>query len=141
MKTIVLYYSFGGHTKAEAARLASERDAELIGLVETKKRRLLSAFFPGAYHAKTRKASEIQSLTADLTQYDRIIIGSPIWGGFPTPAFNAIVDLLPAGKEVELFFCSAGGSSKDSEEGTRRMIQDRGCTLVEYRDIKAKKDK
>lgn len=141
MKTIVLYYSFGGHTKAEAIRQASERGAELICVEELKKRRLLSAFFPGAYHAKTRKASMIQSLPTDLTQFDRIVIGSPIWGGFPTPAFNAIVNLLPAGKEVELFFCSAGGSSKDSQEGTRQMIRDRGCTLINYSDIKMGKDK
>ena len=139
MKTIILYYSLGGHTKAEAEKLAAQRDAEMYAIEEVKRRNILNAVIPGCFHARNRKASEIKALSVDLNAYDRIMIGAPIWGGFPSPAFNSMIELLPEEKEVELFFCSGGGDSSMSSEGTRRMVAARNCTLVEYRDIKTGK--
>ena len=71
----------------------------------------------------------------NLQDYDRIIIGCPIWARYPAPAFNAIVEMLPSGKEVELFFCSAGGDSAASAEGTKELIAKKGCTVTTYRDV------
>jgi len=139
MKTIVLYYSFGGSTKAEAERIAAENDAVLCRVVETKNRSLISSFVQGAPNAMKRKASEIKQIGQDLNSFDRIIIGCPIWGGYPAPAFNAIVELLPMDKEVELFFCSGGGDTQKSSQGTRDLISKKGCKLISYRDVKTEK--
>ncbi len=83
-----------------------------------------------------RKTVAIQPLNVSLKEYDRIIIGCPIWAGYPAPAFNAIVELLPAGKEVGLFFCSGGGDQQKSEQGTKEMIEKKGCTVISCRDIR-----
>jgi flavodoxin len=139
MKTIVLYYSFGGSTKAEAERIAAENDAVLCRVVETKNRSLISSFVQGAPNAMKRKASEIKQIEQDLNSFDRIIIGCPIWGGYPAPAFNAIVELLPRDKEVELFFCSGGGDTQKSSQGTKDLISKKGCKLISYRDVKTEK--
>ncbi|HCU08322.1 MAG TPA: hypothetical protein DF480_05075 [Clostridiales bacterium] len=139
MSTIILYYSLGGRTKVEAEKLAVQRDAELYAIEEVKRRNILNALIPGCFHSRKRKASEIRPLSIDLNGFDRILIGAPIWGGFPAPAFNTVIQLLPENKEVEVFLCSGGGSSALSEEGTRHMLTDRNCTLVEYRDIKTGK--
>jgi flavodoxin len=136
MKTIVLYYTMGGTTKAEAERVAAEEGAELCPILETKKRSGISAFSSGCPSAMKRKASAIQPLGYDLNEFDRIVIGSPIWAGFPAPAFNAAVSLLPSGKEVELFFCSGGGAEPKSEQGTKDLIAAKGCKLISYRDVK-----
>jgi len=139
MKTIVLYYSFGGSTKAEAERIAAENDAVLCRVEETKNRSLLSAFVPGAPNSMNRKASEIKQIEQDLNSFGRIIIGCPIWGGYPAPAFNAIVEMLPRSKEVELFFCSGGGDTQKSSQGTKDLISKKGCKLISYRDVKTEK--
>jgi flavodoxin len=139
MRTIVLYYSFGGSTKAEAERIAAANDAVLCRVEERKDRSLLSAFVPGAPNSRNRKASEIKQIGQDLNSFDRIIIGCPVWGGYPAPAFNAIVELLPSGKEVELFFCSGGGETPKSSQGTKDLISKKGCRLVSYRDVKTGK--
>lgn len=136
MKTVILYYSLGGATKAEAERLAAEQGAELCPIREKKKRNVFTAFFSGCPEAMKRKASKIQPLGCNLEEYDRIVIGCPIWAGFPAPAFNAAVNLLPPDKEVELFFCSGGGEEPKSEAGTKELIAEKGCTLVSYRDIR-----
>jgi flavodoxin len=139
MKTIVLYYSFGGTTKKEAERIAADNDAVLCRVEETKNRSLISAFVKGAPNAMKRKTSEIKQIEQDLNSFDRIIIGCPVWGGYPAPAFNAIVELLPRDKEVELFFCSTGGDTQKSSQGTKDLISKKGCRLVSYRDAKAEK--
>lgn len=136
MKSVVIYYSFKGHTKNAAVKLAADRDAELFEICEAKRRSFPAAVIPGCFDARKRRASAIHDIPADLNAFDRILIGAPIWGGYPAPAFNSLVHLLPEGKEVEVFLCSAGGSSALSAEGTRQLIRDRGCRLVEYHDIK-----
>lgn len=136
MKTLILYYTFGGTTKKEAERLAAETGADLCRVKEKHSRSFLTTFLPGCPQAMHRKASAIQPVSADLTAYDRIVLGCPIWADYPAPAFNAMVELLPPGKEVELFFCSGGGTTK-SEAGTKEMIEKKGCTVVSLRNIKS----
>ena len=136
MKTIIVYFTFGGSTKKEAERLAAELGATLYRVREARNRSFFGSFLPGAYLAMHHKAVNIQPLDINLQNYDRIIIGCPVWAGNPAPAFNAIVELLPAGKEVELFFCSGGSGTQKSEKGTRALIEKKGCTIVSYRDVK-----
>ena len=115
------------------------RGAVLCEVQEKKKRNMFTAFISGCPQAMKRIASEIQEIPYDLADYERIVIVAPIWAGFPVPAFNAIVNLLPAGKEVELFLCSGGGEAPKSEEGTKKMIQDKNCKLIAYHDIRTSK--
>jgi flavodoxin len=141
LKTIVLYYSLSGNTKAEAERIAKEENAELCEIQETKKRSRFSAFVPGCLQARQRQTPAIKPLGHPLSNFDRIIIGCPIWAGFPAPAWNAVLQLLPEGKDVSLFFCSASGKTTQSQQGTKDLIAQKGCTLSGYRDIKTGTDK
>ena len=136
MKTAIVYYTFGGSVKKEAERLAAELDAPLYRVREARRRSLLGAFVPGGYQAMRRKAPAIRPPDIRLQEFDRIIIGCPVWAGYPAPAFNAIADLLPKGKEVEIFLCSGGGETPKSEAGTRALIERKGCTVAAYRDVK-----
>ncbi len=135
MKTVILYYTFGGSTKKEAERMAAELDAPVHRVKEARSRSLIGSFIPGCPAAMHRQTPSILPLTVDLQDYDRIVIGCPVWAGCPAPAFNSIVELLPEGKEVEVFLCSGGGDTKKSEAGTREVIKDRGCTVVSYRNV------
>lgn len=139
MKTIVLYYSLKGNTKAEAEKIAEKDGAAICRIEEVKRRNIFTAFVPGCPHAMKRKASPVKSPNCDLTDFDKIIIGTPIWAGYPVPAFNSIVQMLPPGKDVELFFCSDGGSSLKSKQGTIDMLASKGCSLKSYLDIKTGK--
>ena len=135
MKTIIIYYSFSGSTEREAKRLSSELGATLLRVNEVRNRSSFGSYILGCPQAMRRKAVAIRPLGIDLKQFDKIIIGCPIWAGFPAPAFNSIVQQLPAGKDVELFFCSGGGDRQRSEQGNKDLIKDKGCKLVSYRDV------
>lgn len=135
MKDVIIYYTFGGSTMKEAERLAKELDAPVFRVKEARNRGLLASFIPGGYQAIHRKAVAIRPLDADLREYDRIIIGCPVWGGYPAPAFNSIVEMLPGGREVEIFLCSGGGDTEKSREGTISLVEGKGCCVISYRNI------
>ena len=135
MKTIILYYTFGGSTKKEAERLAKELNATTYRVKETRNRCFLAAFVPGGFYAMKRKTVAIQPIKVNLKEYDRIILGCPVWAAYPAPAFNSIVEQLPAGKEVGIFLCSGGGDTKKSEEGTKALIEKKGCKVISYQDV------
>ena len=140
MKKIVLYYTFGGSSRKEAERIASQDlESVLCEVLEQKKRSMLSAFFSGCPQALKRKASLIKELPFSLTEFDRIILVAPVWAGYPVPAFNAMVDRLPQGKEVEIYLCSAGGETPKSEAGTKELIEQKKCKLISFHQIKTSK--
>lgn len=136
MKTLVIYYSHSGKTKKEAEKLAASVGGELCEVTEVKKRGVFGAYFIGCPQALKRVVPAIRPIGAKLEDYERIYIGAPIWAGHPAPAFNAVVKALPAGREVGLFLTSGSGDSSKSADGTKKLIENKGCNVIEYKDIK-----
>jgi len=135
MKTIIMYYSFSGKTKALAEQKASELNAGIEEVIEVKKPSMLGAFFGGVFKAIKRKKITIKPIQADLAGYDQIIIMAPVWASLPAPAFNNIAEHIPSGKKVEIIMVSESGKSKS--KGTIELLTSRGCEVTGYSDIKA----
>ena len=135
MKAAVLYYTFGGATKKEAERIGAELQAPVFRVKEKRNRSLIGSFIPGGFQAMKRKKTKILPLEVDLSAFERIYIGGPVWAASPAPAVNAIIDLLPAGKEVEVFLCSGGNDPRPSDEVTKKMIEAKGCTVTKIYTI------
>jgi len=134
MKTIIMYYSHSGNTKALATKKAQELGADMEELIEIEK-----PFIPvGIYRAVNRVRAKIQPFQAELDEYDKIIIMSPVWAGHPVSAIYSLIDRLPSGKQVELIMTSGGGSTKNSTEGTKALVAERGCEVVGYADVVVK---
>ena len=77
----------------------------------------------------------IEPLAVSLEEYDRIILMSPVWGGCPAPAFNAMVRELPAGKEVEIRLTSDSGAARDLE-ALKKRVEQMGVTVTKLEVIK-----
>ena len=122
-KVLVLYYSQTSNTKAVAEEIAKKLNADIEEVVPTTP-------YDGDFQAtiersmKDReegKVPEIKPLAADVSKYDVIFIGYPIWFGTyapPVATFLSQVDL--SGKKV-VPFCTFGSgglesSVKDLEE-------------------------
>ena len=89
MKAIILYYSFTGNTKRVAEILAEylgQRYELKIKRLEAKDE---SAFFiKQATRALLRKQANVFALDFDLSIYDLICFGTPVWAFGPAPAMN-----------------------------------------------------
>ncbi|MDD3920517.1 MAG: hypothetical protein PHO41_05035 [Eubacteriales bacterium] len=138
MNSIVLYYSYHGHTKKVAEKLARAQNAELVEVKTRRRQNALAAYLVECPRARMRKLARIQPIDQDLTGYDFITLASPVWAGFPAPAFNAMTALLPKGKNVQVVLVSGHGSgaTKKSAEGTKHQIRQQGCTVVGYKEVK-----
>ncbi len=136
MKTIILYYSYSGNTKVLANKKSKELEADIEEIVEVKK----PAMIVGLYRVLRQKKTEIRPIKSQLDSYDKIIIMSPVWGGSPVSPINSLIECLPAGKKVEIIMVSGGGGTKKSAERTKSLVMMKGCDVVGYTDLMAKKE-
>jgi flavodoxin len=107
MKTIILYASYRGHTKRLAEKIAALLGAELEGVVFGTWR-----IFP---HMIGIRGGNYPIL--DLSGYDIIYAGGPVWMARPSPGFSKLLKNLElSGKEIKCFSRSGGGNT-DKVEG------------------------
>jgi len=141
MKSAILFYSFGGATRKEAAKRSAQNDADVFELVEAKKRGMFSAFLSGCPQALGRKASAIKELSIDWSLYDSVTLMAPVWAGSPAPAFNAALAIIPKGMKVNVVLCSGGGETPKSKDGTIAMLKERGFSVGSYEDVRTAPNK
>ena len=138
MKTLVIFYSYSGRTKAIAEGVAVKESADIAEIKDVKRPGKLKAYTAGIIGAIKGKAWPIQPLGVDLTAYDRLILLAPVWADNPPPAFNAILELLPEGKTVAVKMVSASGKSNCIDR-LKAILNAKFCTLESFQDIKAEK--
>ena len=140
MKTLILFYSLSGNTKAFAEKKARELGADIEEILEEKKASMISVWVFGVSRALKRQTVPIKPIKSQISSYDTIIIMSPVWAGKPTPAINSVFALLPPGAKVEIIMVSAGGGTPKSSGGTKTLLTTRGCEVIGYTDVKVKRD-
>lgn len=139
MKALIIYYSFSGNTRRLVSRLKDEADADVAEVFENSSRGSAGAFTIGVAQARKMKSVKIQPIKIDFSLYDRIIVAAPIWGGYPAPAFNSIIDLIPEGRKIEVIFTSKSGKVQKSEPEVKTRILSKGIELVSIQNIKTTK--
>lgn len=115
MKTLVVYYSFDGNTKAAAEKIAAELSAELLELKPIKEipRKGIGKFLTGGMKATFGMGTKLQPIDIRPQEYDRIILGTPIWAGKAAPAINEFLKEYPVSEHIiGLFTCSGGGDNQ-----------------------------
>lgn len=137
MATLVAYYSYTGHSRALAQRLASEESADTAEIKDVKRPLKLKAYTAGCLAAMRGKPWAIQPLESDLAGYDRIVLFAPVWANNPAPAINAFVAQLPKGKAVSVKMVSASGKS-NCKDRLEAAIKSKGCSLDGFEDINSR---
>ncbi|MPM39320.1 hypothetical protein SDC9_85953 [bioreactor metagenome] len=125
MKTLILYYSYEGHTKLLADYLAVQLhcDIERIMPVKEMKSTGFSKFFWGGSQVVMNIKPTIAELAHRPEDYDQILIGSPIWAGNYAPAIGTLLNSgLISNKKVGYFYTHEGGEGRSVD----RFIQNLG---------------
>ncbi len=103
-KTVIIYYSLTGNTKSVSKTLAQSFDAKLIQIKEVPERTIVSAYFSGIKRIFSNKKTEIFPVRIDLTPFNYVIIGTPVWAWNPTPAIKTFLEKTDfSNKKVILF--------------------------------------
>jgi flavodoxin len=106
MKTGIFYFSKDGSSQIAAEILGKKLNASVIEIKETKKRH---GFMSSGFRAVRKTSGKLVGSPQErVAEFDRIILGTPIWAGNGTPAINGFIDLVDlSGKEVLLFTVQA----------------------------------
>lgn len=108
MKTLVVFYSRSGTTKRVAQEVAKVLNADVDEVVDKKPRNGILGFLIAGYDATKGKTTEIE-FQKDPSEYDLVVIGTPVWNGRVTPAIRTYL-LQNRGKiKNAAFFCTCAG--------------------------------
>ena len=119
-KILIVYFSWGGNTRIVANHIHDLVGGDIVE-VET------VVPYPDTYEEVTQIAPgelesdyrpELKTKVENMDDYDTLIVGTPIWGGYLTPAMKSFLagyDL--SGKSIAPF-CTHGGS------GTAQSVSD-----------------
>ena len=116
MKGVVIYYSYSGNTKKVVDILVrhinqqGEVDViELKGLDESDK------FFGQVLRALQHKRAAVQPVNFDLSGYDLICLGSPVWAFAPVPAMNTYLDKCTGVENKDIILFTTYGSGTGNQ--------------------------
>ena len=115
-KVLILYYSQSENTKTVAQEIANSlySDIEEIELVTP---------YDGDFQATIARCQQereqgilpiLKPLNADLTQYDVIFLGYPVWFGTMAPPMLAFVETTDLSGKIIVPFCTFGSGGLDS---------------------------
>ena len=114
MKTAVVYYSHSGNVKDAAEKIAAALSARLFTL-EPKKPLKGTGFlsiFQGGGQATLGQKPALKSIP-DLADFDRVILGTPVWAGkCAAPVNTLLASGALKGKELSVFTASGGGDDR-----------------------------
>ena len=84
--------------------------------VETVKSLPKNFFFgmlAGGFQAGTKKKAKLKEFDYDISAYDEVVIGSPIWNGRIAPAINTVLaNINFESKELSFVFYAGSGEGK-----------------------------
>ena len=115
-KVLVLYYSQTSNTKAVAQELATKLGADIEEMT-------LAAPYDGDFQATIARVQqereqgikpELKPIQADLSQYDVIFLGYPVWFGTMAPPMLSFVESTDLSGKKIVPFCTFGSGGLDS---------------------------
>lgn len=118
MKTIVVYYSYGNHTKMIAQDIQKKLQCDIL---EIKPKDAYSSDYQTVVdetedNLESKKTPKLEDITVSFSEYDTVIIGTPVWWYTITPPIRTFLKENDfKNKKVYAFATNAGwlGSTFD----------------------------
>ena len=119
MKTIIIYYGYGKHTRMIVERIKEELECDIL---EIKPKVPYSNDYQTVVdettdNLETKETPEIEDIKTNLDDYDRVILGTPVWWYTITPPIRTFLSKYDlSGKRVYPFATNAGWLGSTFEE-------------------------
>lgn len=130
MSVCIIYHSETGNTRAVAEQVAASTGGDLVAVRDLANYSKVGMYLKGARRAMRKDLADIEPAAIDVSGYETVVVGTPVWAGNPTPAINAAVNtLLGIEGKPTIVFCTSGGSPRKTLETLTAMLAGRGADV------------
>ena len=122
MKKIFIYYSLTGNGDVIGDYL-KDKGIEVRKVItkEELPKSFVLRIMSGGYKAMIQYKDKLDGFNADISNYDEVIIGSPIWNSRLSSPINSVLDKLKLeGKRVTFILYSGSGESKGASKRIKK---------------------
>jgi flavodoxin len=120
MNTLVVFYSRTGTTRTAAEMISRNLGADLEEIWDPSPRKGVRGYLRSLLDATLHRAVPIESLRRDLTRYDLVVVGTPVWGGNIAGPVRAFLETNGRQLRRVAFFVTEGG------RGDKRVLKKMG---------------
>jgi flavodoxin len=132
MATCIIFHSYSGITRAIAEKVQKACGGDLIEVKSRKSYNKLSVYAIGGRRAMSGESDPIEPETIDVSAYELLVIGTPVWAWRATPAINAAISALKncEGKKA-VIFATCGSSAGEALTILAQILSAKGVTVVD----------
>lgn len=123
MKKLFIYYSLtnNGDVVADIFKEKGYEIRKVLTECKYPKNKFLM-IMTGGYKATFNKKDKLLNFDTDITNYDKVIIASPIWNDRLSAPINSVISLLDLkDKDVSFVFYSASGKAGKASEKIKKL--------------------
>jgi DNA-binding transcriptional ArsR family regulator len=110
LNACVIFFSYSGVTRALARQVRNACGCDLVEVKPRKEYSTFSVYTTGVLHSRKGACDPIFPEIIDVSRYDLLVIGFPVWVGKPAPPINTAIQALFGceGKRAVVFATSYG---------------------------------
>ncbi len=126
MRRLFIYYSLSGNGDAVADKL-KERGFEIRRVVPNKKppKKFFLQILTGGFNAGRKYREPLMDYDADVSAFDEIAIGSPVWNGrLSCPINTVLAETDLKNKKVKIILYSGSGEAPKAEKQIGAILPD-----------------
>jgi len=113
MTTLLVYYSRTGTTKKVAEKISSILKCENLEIIAERDRKGIAGYIISGKEAIAKKITAIKKIEKNLSDFELIIIGTPIWGGNISSPIRTVLEEYKNKFKKIAFFATQGGNGAE----------------------------
>jgi NAD(P)H-dependent FMN reductase len=131
MSRCIIFHSYSGVTRRIAKKVKTACGGDLIEVKPQKKYNAFTVYARGGYRAMKGEQDPIEPKKIDVSGYDMIVIGTPVWAWKPTPVINAAIAALKGseGKKA-ILYATCTGQAGETIEIMRKALEGKGVNVA-----------
>jgi len=137
-KILVVYYSRTGTTRKVAESLTTALRCDSEEIVEVGSRSGMLGYVRSLIEARRQVPSRIAAVAKDPSDYDLIVVGTPVWAWSLSSPVRAFLLANRPRLPAVAFFCTLGGAGSDRAFGEMQELTGEppvGCLAIAAREV------
>jgi len=130
IRACVIFYSFSGITRRVAEGFRNATGCDLIEVRAKKPYTALSAYTRGVARSRKMACDPIEQGEIDVSGYDLLVIGTPVWAGRAAPPINGAVKALRGCEgKIAAVFSTCLNAPGEALSNLGSALADRGVSV------------